>query len=376
MTQPSSDTLFLDAARIAFSSDYGEARRSFLDACQRAGLRADSRRHPKTGPDGTELACDVVWAGPRAARRVLVLVSATHGAEGFCGSAIQVDWLLSGGASRLPDGCAVLLVHAINPHGFAWLRRVTEDGVDLNRNFIDFAAGPPPDEGYAALADAVLPAALEDPVFAQAEERLAAYIAEHGTRALDVALTGGQYTHPDGLFYGGTAPTWSRRTLEDIAAEYEVAERGAQCVIDLHTGLGPYGYGELICDHPPGSRGVALARRWFGEGIAEPALGTSSSVPKRGLVDYFWHEQVGDTGCMVTLEFGTYPLDVVLAALRADHWLHARGAVDWHDARTHAVKMRMRRTFCPDGEEWREMALFRGRQVIRQALAGLSGAQT
>ena len=32
-----------------------------------------------------------------------------------------------------PD-LAVMMVHAINPYGFAWLRRTTEEGVDLNRN--------------------------------------------------------------------------------------------------------------------------------------------------------------------------------------------------------------------------------------------------
>lgn len=378
MITPFCDTLFLDAASVAFAADYGEARRCFLDACLRAGLRVDSRRHPLTAPDGTVLACDVAWSGPRAARRVLVMVSGTHGVEGFCGSAIQTDWLLSGGPDRLPDGCAVLLVHAINPHGFAWLRRVTEDGVDLNRNFVDFSQPPPVNEGYVELADAILPPALEGPPHDAAKAKLAAYRATHGKAAYEQAVSAGQYVDPRGLFYGGTAPTWSRLTLEEIALDYDVGGRAALCVLDLHTGLGPFGHGELICDHPPGSLSVTLARQWFGDSVTEPALGTSSSVPKVGLVDYFWHGLVGDAGCMLTLEFGTRPVDEVLDALRADHWLHAYGSVDggqvdWDAARTRAIKAQLMRTFCPDGPEWREMVLFRGRQVIRQALAGLAG---
>lgn len=374
MTTPSCDTLFLDAAEIAFAADFGEARRCFLDACARAGLRVESHRHPLSGPDGTELACDVAWAGPRAARRVLVVVSGTHGAEGFCGSAIQVDWLLSGGADRLPDGCAVLLIHAINPHGFAWIRRVTEDGVDLNRNFVDFSLPLPANPGYAELADALVPPALEGPAFAAANAALQAYRESLGQRAYEQAFSGGQYTHPRGLFYGGAGPTWSRTTLEDIATDYDIGGRASLCVLDLHTGLGPFGHGELICDHAPGSPPVEIARGWFGDSVTEPALGTSSSVPKVGLVDYFWHGLVGESGCMLTLEFGTRPLDEVVEALRADHWLHAQGPVDWDAAQTRAIKARMKSTFCPDGPEWREMVLFRGRQVIRQALNGLSGA--
>lgn len=374
MTTPSCDTLFLDAADIAFGADYGEARRIFLDACRRHSLKVESHRHPLAAPDGTELACDTAWIGPRAARRVLVAVSGTHGAEGFCGSAIQVDWLLSGGPSRLPDGCAVLLVHAINPHGFAWLRRVTEDGVDLNRNFVDFTKPLPGNPGYEELAAALVPDALDGPDFAAAQATLEAWRRANGQRAYEAAVSGGQYVDPRGLFYGGSGPTWSRRTLEGIAADYDIAGRAALCVIDLHTGLGPFGYGELICDHPPEAPAVKLARQWFGDSVTEPALGTSSSVPKAGLVDYFWHRLVGETGCMLTLEFGTRPLDEVMEALRADHWLHAHGAVDWESARTRAVKERMKRTFCPSGPEWREMVLFRGRQVFRQALTGLAQA--
>ncbi len=51
------------------------------------------------------------------------------------------------GAS-VPDDLAVVLIHAINPYGFAWIRRVNEDNVDLNRNCIDFGAAIPENPGY------------------------------------------------------------------------------------------------------------------------------------------------------------------------------------------------------------------------------------
>ncbi|MEJ0064575.1 MAG: DUF2817 domain-containing protein [Caulobacteraceae bacterium] len=46
------------------------------------------------------------------------------------------------------------MIHAINPYGFAWLRRVTEENIDLNRNWIDFSQPPPANPGYDELADA------------------------------------------------------------------------------------------------------------------------------------------------------------------------------------------------------------------------------
>jgi len=366
------------ALRAAFSASYEEAARAFRAAAQANGLEVDSRRHPKRGPGGEALTCDIAWAGPRAARRVLVVVSGTHGVEGFCGSGIQVDWLLGGGADRLPDNVGVLLVHAINPHGFAWLRRVTECGVDLNRNFIDFAEAPPADEGYAALADAAVPPALDGPERAAADARLARAREALGDVGFATALSSGQYSHPGGLFYGGREPSWSRQVMEAVAADYGLADRGALCVVDLHTGLGPFGYGELICDHEPGSASTRLARDWFGASVTEPLLGTSTSPPKRGLTDYFWHGLVGDHGCMLTLEFGTWPFQEILDALRDDHWLASTvrrcDDVDWDARVTRKVKARLRRAFYPETPDWQEMVLFRGRQVLRQAMAGLSSA--
>ena len=76
-----------------FSPTYAEARKRFLAA---AGANlAGSYPHPLKGPDGGDLATDVARLGPTDARRVLVLESGTHGAEGFCGSAILLALLKS-----------------------------------------------------------------------------------------------------------------------------------------------------------------------------------------------------------------------------------------------------------------------------------------
>src|SRR5215469_7640129 len=142
----------------SFSPDYAAARVKFREAAEAAGAALDSYPHPERGPDGGDLSTDVALIGPKTAERVLVMISATHGVEGFCGSGAQVDWLRRGEAASLPSGLAVLMIHAINPYGFAWLRRVTQENVDLNRNWVDFAGPLPENPGYDALADAAVPA--------------------------------------------------------------------------------------------------------------------------------------------------------------------------------------------------------------------------
>jgi hypothetical protein len=363
----------LSAARLCFPASYADARARFHDACRGAAVEVDAYANPRSGPDREALATDVAWVGPRDARAVLVVVSATHGVEGFPGSGAQVDWLRGARPAVLPEGVAALLVHAINPHGFAWLRRVTEEGVDLNRNFVDFASPLPQNPGYDRLADALVPAALDDATLAGADARIDAYRAEHGEDCLMVARSAGQYRHPGGMFYGGTEPTWSRRTLERIASDFELHRRELVAVVDFHTGLGPFGYGEPICAHTLGTANVARAAKWYGRSVTQPALGTSSSVEKTGLAEYGWERLLGERVTFIALEYGTYPPQSGLRVLRADHWLHNAGALEWSDPTTRRIKREIRLHFAPETLDWREMVLLRSRQILRQALSALGG---
>ncbi len=97
--------------------------------------------------------------------------------------------------------------------------------------------------------------------------------------------------------------------------------------MDVHTGLGPFGYGEVICDHDPGTAGATTARTWYGENCTMPALGTSGSVPKSGLLNYAWRAIMGANSCYVTLEFGTRPLAALSSLLleEAALWRGGRG---------------------------------------------------
>jgi hypothetical protein len=365
------------AAAAVFPPDFTGARERFLALSARAELPVKTYENPRKGPSGERLATDVAFQGDPGAPKLLVTISGTHGVEGFCGSGCQADWLTETARAELPPDIAVLHVHAINPYGFAWLRRVTEEGVDLNRNFYDFTRPLPENPDYDTLADALVPTALTPEIVAEAEARIAAFLDQRGYEALQRARSGGQYKHPTGMFYGGTKPTWARETLERILVDYELAARARLAVIDYHTGLGPYGYGELICDHDPGTPSVATAREWYGEGVTVPLLGTSSSVPKHGTVGMgFWQAWLGARVVYTALEYGTFSPDQGRGPMREDHVLHARGAVDWSAPETQRIKRALRRHFFPDTQPWRELVLFRSRQVLGQALAGLAAVIT
>ncbi len=352
-----------------FSAGYGEARRKFHEAASQAGARLTSYIMALEGPRGEPLATDVAWLGPVEATRVLMTISGTHGIEGFCGSGAQIGSFAAGIAQELPPDTALLVIHAINPYGFAWLRRVTEGNIDLNRNFVDFTAPLPRNEGYIELADALCPADWNASVQAATLARLEDYNRRHGAAALQRAVTGGQYTHPDGIFYGGAAPSPSRRLLLRIAADHLKSVRYLG-IIDFHSGLGPYGHGELIVSDPPESPGFARARAWYGDNITSTSLGTSTSSDLSGdILPGLGGAFPGIEATGVALEYGVRPLLETLEALRGDNWLHCHGRLD--SAQGRDIKGAMRDAFYGDADDWKDMVLEQAIAAQRQALRGL-----
>jgi hypothetical protein len=356
----------------SFSADYSGARNQILVAGSRVPealvLDRQSHVHPLAGPGGESLSCEVTILGQsRQPSNLLVLVSGTHGVEGFAGSAIQVDCLpLLVEAAENNASLGLVIIHAFNPWGFAWLRRGDHEGIDLNRNYLDFSKTLPPNEEYESLHQKLMnlePAKLDN---------LALLWQESGIDSFTEVFTRGQYRHADGCFYGGSAPSWSRQVLERVTADsmFEHADRIA--VIDLHTGLGPYGYGELINDHLPGTAGDEWVQRLYGANAKSAQRGESVSTMKEGLIDFYWHQLIEDRGCFVTLEFGTYSPERLLMSLINEQL--------YQNSIQHEGKVRdlgspyvqeLKNFFSPEEPSWQQQVLFRGRQVVSMACEGM-----
>ena len=359
------------SAISCFSKDYAEARRKFRAAAAKAGAVLKSYPHPKKGPGGEDLATDVARIGSATAKRVLLIQSATHGVEGFCGSGAQIAWLKSGDWKRLPKGVAVVLVHAINPYGFSWVRRVTHENVDLNRNFPDFKALPKR-PAYTEIQPHIFPEKWDEDSNKARHTAFRAFVAKHGAMALQEAISGGQYGHPDGIFFGGHEATWSHRTFAEIVAKY-CAKARYVAFVDLHTGLGPYGHGELISMGWPGIGQYDRNCAWYGAAVTSPEAGSSTSAKLVGLMEQALQRMLPKSEVTsIAIEYGTYPTDEVLESLMADNWLHFRG--DLASPLGRAIKARIRRAFYPDEDDWKELVALKARLVFRRAAAGLAAS--
>ena len=231
----------------AFAPSYARARVKFLEAAATAGAAIATHPRYLSGIDAEVLALDTALCAPKGATRLLIVSSGCHGIEGYGGSGVQVfalhdaEWREKAHAA----GVAVLYLHALNPWGFSFGRRVTAENVDLNRNFQDFSKPLPINERYRELHALLLPE--QWPPDAANQAALDAYLAEHGAAALQAAVSGGQHECADGLFFGGHAPAWSNGTLRAVLREQLVDGAIAKLGwIDIHTGLGPSGIGERI----------------------------------------------------------------------------------------------------------------------------------
>lgn len=364
----------MSGIQAAFSATYAEARQKFVRAAGDAGLLVEAKTHPRTGLEGEELAMDVARDGQPSASKLLILSSACHGVEGFCGSGLQVAALRDAGfRQRAADrGVAVLYIHGLNPFGFSHLRRTTHENVDLNRNFHDFDAPLPETPGYRELHPLLVPG--DWPPDARNREAVAKYIAENGLKHYQQVISGGQYDFPDGLFYGGRAPTWSNLALRDVLRTHG-RRAGRIAWIDIHTGLGPSGVGERIYAGRDDPGATARARAWWGGEGRTPVTsiydGSSTSALLTGMMFTAIYDecpQAEYTG--MALEYGTVPVMETFQALRGEQWLNRHPDAPAELAAS--IRREMKRAFYTETDAWREQVVAQGREALFQAVEGLA----
>lgn len=354
-----------------FAQTYAEARAKFIGAGEARAARIFRHVHPSEhGAQGEELSIDLVQVGAEHAPALLLLTSGTHGVEGFCGSGCQVALLHDDGflAALERSGVSALMVHALNPYGFSHLHRTNEDNADLNRNFVDFTAPLPSVGAYADIHALLLPSAW--PPREDNEAKLQAWIGQHGAKAFQAAVSGGQYSFPDGMFYGGSAPSWSNRCLRAVLRGLAASCRRLAW-IDFHTGLGPRGHGEKIYAGRDDAAELARAKAWWGSEVTSFFDGSSTSARVSGVVCSAAYAECPQTELTaIALEYGTYPLEHTLQALRADHWL--RNHPDAPEAQRAEIKRSLRDTFYVDDDDWKAMVYEQARAACAQAIDQLA----
>jgi hypothetical protein len=356
-----------DALLKYFSTDYFTAKQRFLAACDLLAFEHHSLLIEAPSPTAEPLTIDVAVRGSGRTNSALVVSSGVHGVEGFFGSAVQLAFLERLPRKwRPPANSALVLIHALNPFGFAWQRRFNEENVDLNRNFLlteQTYSGAPP------LADVFRRTLKQAPWrFGFHNVRVARLALRHGVRSFWDTLPVGQYEHPDWLFYGGSARSQSAHLVDQLLPT--LLNHAREVVhLDFHTGLGRWANWELLLSEQDPVDNAEWWRRNFGAAKVKGSRNSDRSYEIRGgFGSWLRHRFPNCRYRFATAEFGTYSAMRVIRALTDElHWHSKLG----HDQPHHWARRALTEAFAPQNKRWRAMSLAAGLSLIERAADAL-----
>ena len=351
-------------SQTAFSQTYLESRQRFVQQAKANGARLEKipiGLNELYGPEKEDLSIDIAIWGPEQGP-TLVLSSGLHGIEGYCGSGIQ----LAAMKKSYPAELKRVFIHAINPYGMAHLRRVNENNVDLNRNFMfdpsDFKGC---NEGYHQLNTLLNPTTPFKGFEPLMLLKTLWAIATKGIPTLKQAVACGQYHYPKGLFYGGSKLEEGPKMLMDALPKWYPSQ--APIVhIDFHTGLGDFGDYALLLEATEDSDLYQEMLGSFGEKIQPWQAGEGVAYSISGGFPAALQNTFGNQIRVLTCEFGTYAPRKVIEAMTGENRAHFYGG------QTQQAKAQFKETFYPQSQQWHNEVLSKGLFVVDQALSYLS----
>jgi predicted deacylase len=348
-----------------YSSDYFSARERFLGASSRLGLEHYALHIHAPSPNSEPLTIDITVAGAAKPATALVLSSGVHGVEGLFGSAVQLAFLEQLAPNwQPPAGAAVILIHAVNPFGFAWQRRFNENNVDLNRNFLlaeEQYVGSPPLSGV--FRSAMTPTRPRTR-FGFWTARMALLALRHGIQSFWETLPVGQYDYPDWLYYGGGGPQPSVQALENFLPTL-LDESHEVVHLDFHTGLGKWANCELLVSESEGLDNCEWWLEHFEGNLVRKLKSFTRAYEVRGGFGPWLRALFPDSRYRyATAEFGTYSPMRVIGALADELRWHGEIGTQSTD---HPSRQRLVDTFVPRSRSWRMKSLQTGLSVVQRA---------
>lgn len=368
-----------------FPQDYGQSRTSFLHEAKKH--EGTQKLHQWKVPCKTDqnLFVDALYLPAlKMKKRLFILISGTHGLEGYAGSGVQQLFLQEflNKMDRSETGC--LVVHSLNPYGFKYHRRGTEAGINLNRNCsVESSFFQSENKKSLELAAQFIPtqAVISETSYLLKTMKKNESAVHFDTVSMDdfVKVVGlGQFHDPKGLEYGGTAPEPQIASLIHLLKEL-IPQYGDIVHLDLHTGLGERGRLHLLVD----GQAEALHPQLFAE-ILQPDLDkevydfTDSNEPgfykTRGATNNLIAELVspGQRACALTLEFGTlgHSLEAQLESLNS--WmLEHQGLLYGYFNKPLEERVRglYLERFFPADMQWRETILATSQEFFKRVLS-------
>jgi hypothetical protein len=243
---PNDKGIVVDKTNLVFYNDtYEECRQAFRDEAKNlASQYKQTELFSIMVPSeiDQDLSIDLLYLPPlQNTDKLLVLSSGVHGVEGYTGSAVQLMFMEELLTEDVLSEMGVLIIHGVNPYGFKYLRRQTENNIDLNRGSeTDPSLFAKKNPGYGELIDMLAP---EGKVSTESIANKFFYVTaiskilKASMSVTRQAIVQGQYEYPEGLFFGGNDFEPQIDSLKAILPDY-LASYSTILEIDLHTAFG------------------------------------------------------------------------------------------------------------------------------------------
>lgn len=362
-----------------FQESYDDCRKSFItEAGQAQGVYrnvsiSDIKIQSEVDPNLTIDYCYI--PAQKTFERLLILTSGVHGVEGYVGSAVQQMFLNELLKEIRLDNLGLLLIHGINPYGFKYKRRVTENNVDLNRNSsTDSRLFETVNSGYSDLNGFLNPKQkVNTKSLGNIFFQLNAFqkILQYSMGTLRQAILQGQYQYEKGVYFGGKGldPAIKAVTplIQDVAQNYDMVFN-----IDLHTGYGKRGTMHLFPNPMKDRRRKAKIENifsgiridWGEEDDFYTVTGDFATYVGQLIPEKYY--------LTMTFEFGTLDSQVTMGAIKSLHnvILENQGVHFGYKSEEdeESVKSRYLEGYYPSSRTWRSKAIMDARMTLLQAV--------
>jgi hypothetical protein len=298
--------------------------------------------------------------------KVILLTTGEHGVEGYVGSAMQQRFIDHFLPQLNPQDTGILLVHAINPWGMKYHRRVNANNVDLNRNFLwGHPFDPAFNPGYARVARTMNPTGIIKSMLSielNFYSHLLYDLLRLGKTGFEGASLIGQYCDPHGLYYGGLETQEETRLMIDLYRQ-TFAPFDQVLHLDMHTGYGPR-YQMSVVNSAYEKRTSQECVTRFSYPLVV-AVSPEEFYPIQGdMIDYVYamcqQEFPEKRLYACSFEFGTEPRQT-LGLVHCPPAMVHENHLFWHGATRNPLKTRIQHDFeelfNPRAPDWRAKAL-------------------
>jgi len=362
-----------------FHNSYVESRVAFIEQANNLKAKFDSvQLFSRNVPSKTDdnLTIDFCYVpAQKETEKLIIITSGTHGVEGYVGSAVQQMLMNEVLTDEILDDVGVLFVHSVNPFGFKYSRRVTENNVDFNRNCdTEQTLFSSENEGYGKLIGMLNPEGKVNS--GSIKNRFFMLVAinqliKKSMASLRQAILQGQYKYSKGLYFGGTDFEPQIAILGDVFKTYST-DYETVFNIDLHTGYGSRGEAYLFPNPIDDVKVKSTLENVFQGYKINWGDSDDFYIINGSFTDYIGKLLADKFYLPMVLEFGTLNSQSTVGSIKSIHNMVMENQGVQHGFKNAKDSLKIMHSFMemynPTSEKWRTKVMGDSKVMLKKAL--------